>query len=112
MLTSGDVVRLDLGVPEGSEAGFERPAVVVTAQVVLDQDPVVVHIVPVTSNLRHWDSDVEVLADDGNGLTVDSAIQCHHIRAIARSRLGPTVGNVGPVTLAQARQHLSRLLDI
>lgn len=39
MLTSGDVVELDLGAPEGREAGFRHPAIVVTAQGVLDADP-------------------------------------------------------------------------
>ena len=32
MLTSGDVIDLDLGSPAGSEAGFKHPAIVVTAQ--------------------------------------------------------------------------------
>ena len=36
MLTSGDVVDLDLGTPVGREAGFRHPAVVVTAQRILD----------------------------------------------------------------------------
>ena len=36
MPISGDVVDLDLGVPEGREAGFGHPAVVVTAQRILD----------------------------------------------------------------------------
>ena len=35
MLSSGDVVALDLGVPEGHEAGFAHPAVIVTAQLLL-----------------------------------------------------------------------------
>lgn len=29
MLTSGDVVDLDLGLPSGREAGFRHPAIVV-----------------------------------------------------------------------------------
>jgi len=36
MPTSGDVVDLDLGTPEGREAGDLHPAVVPTAQRILD----------------------------------------------------------------------------
>ncbi len=54
MLTSGDVVELDLGVPEGREAGFRYPGVVVTAQRVLERGPNVIHVVPLTSTLRRF----------------------------------------------------------
>jgi mRNA interferase MazF len=39
MLTSGDVIRVDLGTPVGSEAGMVRPVVVVTAQRILEHSP-------------------------------------------------------------------------
>lgn len=51
MLTSGDVVELDLGPPSGREAGLRRPAIVVTAQRVLDESASVVQIVPITSTI-------------------------------------------------------------
>ena len=52
MPSSGDVVELDLGTPEGREAGFRHPAVVVTAQRILDAEPSVIHVVPLTSTIR------------------------------------------------------------
>lgn len=45
MLTSGDVVALDLAISSGREAGFGRPAVVVTAQHLLDGTPNVVRMI-------------------------------------------------------------------
>lgn len=42
MLNSGDAFNLDLGMPAGGEAGFRHPAVVVTAQLVLDSEPGVI----------------------------------------------------------------------
>ena len=68
MLTSGDVFDLDLGVPTGREAGFRHPAMVVTAQRVLDAEPSVVQVVPLTSTLRGFASEVEFDADSANGL--------------------------------------------
>ena len=82
MLTSGDVVDLDLGLPAGREAGFRHPAVVVTAQRVLDAEPAVVQVVPVTSALRGFESEVELEADTENGLERASAAQCQHLSLI------------------------------
>jgi mRNA interferase MazF len=112
MLTSGDVVRLDLGIPTGSEAGLVRPGVVVTAQRVLSQSPRVVHVVPLTSTIRGYASEVTVAADASTGLDVDSAAQCQHIRAVATERVAGTLGNVGSLVLAQIRETLAVLLDL
>ena len=68
MLTSGDVVDLDLGSPAGREAGFRHPAIVVTAQRVLDAEPSVVQVVPLTSTLRGFSSEVEIDAGENEGV--------------------------------------------
>lgn len=112
MLSSGDVVPVDLGVPHGHEAGFPRPAVVVTAQRVLDHDPTVVQVVPLTSTLRGYESEVPVGAGESSGLSQRSSAQCQHLRAVARSRIGDTLGNVGTAQLAAVRDTIAALLDL
>lgn len=112
MLTSGDVVRLDLGTPLGSEAGMVRPAVVVTAQRVLAQGPRVVHVVPLTTTIRRWATEVDVPADATAGIGRESAAQCQHIRAVSTERVVETIGNVGPVLLEQVRRTVAVLLDL
>lgn len=89
-------VALDLGVPRGSEAGLERPAIVVTADPVLRAGPSVVQVVPVTTTLRGDGSEVTVEPDDVNGLNDTPAAQCQHIRAVATSRLGATSATLVP----------------
>lgn len=111
MLNSGDVVDVDLGVPTGSEAGLLRAAVVVTAQRILTRQPTVVQVVPLTRTQRGYETEVVITADDGNGLAADSAAQCQHIRAIARSRVRERLGSVGAEALAQVRDTLAILLD-
>lgn len=111
MLTSGDVVQLDLGVPTGREAGFPRPAVVVTAQALLDQSPTVVQVVPLTSTVRGFRSEVPV-EPGSNGLDRTSAAQCQHVRAVSTSRIDTVIGNVGPVDLLRIRETLALLLDL
>ena len=112
MLTSGDVVDLDLGQPEGREAGFRHPAVVVTAQRVLDAGASVVHVVPLTSTLRGFGSEVVIEPDQVNGLGAPSAAQCQHLRAVSPGRVVATRGNVGAAVLAQARETIALLLDL
>lgn len=112
MLTSGDVVALDFGVPVGREAGYRHPAVVVTAQRLLDAAPSVVQVVPLTSSLRSFGSEVEIDADPHNGLDRTSSAQCQHVRAVASGRLGAPLGNIGRTSLAQIREVLGLILDL
>lgn len=112
MLTSGDVVDLDLGPPRGREAGFRRPAVVVTADAVLEGQPSVIHVVPSTTTLRGFSHSVLVEPDDANGFDQPSSIECMHIRSIARDRVEHVRGNVGPAVLAQVRSVVGVLLDL
>lgn len=112
MLTSGDVVELDLGSPRGGEAGLRRPVVVVTAQEILDESASVIQVVPLTSTIRGFGSEVEIPADDHNGLSADSAAQCQHIRSVSVERVETIKGNVGGTTLSEIRKTLSLMLDI
>ncbi len=112
MLTSGDVVLVDLGVPAGHEAGFPRPAVVVTAQRVLDHDPTVVQVVPLTSTLRGYEAEVPIDPDDTNGLERRSSAQCQHLRSVSRARIASRQGTIGPADLAALRDTVATLLDL
>jgi len=112
MPTSGDVVDLELGAPEGREAGFRHPAVLVTAQRLLDAEPSVVHVVPLTSNIRPFRSEVVVEPDGTNGLDVVSAAQCQHIRAVSPRRIIGVRGNVGATVLTQLRETIAVILDL
>jgi mRNA interferase MazF len=112
MPTSGDVVDLDLGAPEGREAGFRHPAVVVTAQRILDATPSVLHVVPLTTTLRSFHSEVVIEPDATNGLDARSAAQCQHIRAVSPARIIDVRGNVGASVLTQLRETLAVILDL
>ena len=110
-MRSGDIVRVDFGLPVGSTPAFIRPAVVVTADQTLSLYSRTVHVVPITSNVeRSWATDVLLT---GPGLSVDSAAQCHLCSVIDSSQVVEELGaNVGPVLLSQIRSVLGDLLDI
>ena len=112
MPTSGDVVDLDLGAPEGREAGFRHPAVLVTAQRILDAAPSVVHVVPLTSTIREFHSEIVIEPDAANGLDVASAAQCQHLRAVSPRRITGARGNVGVAVLRQLRETIAVILDL
>jgi mRNA interferase MazF len=112
MPNSGDIVDLDLGPPEGREAGFRHPAVVVTAQRILDGSPSVIQVVPLTSTLRRFHSEIVLDPDDENGLTGQSAAQCQHIRSVSPRRIREVRGNAGTAALAQIRETIAVLLDV
>ena len=112
MLTSGDIIELDLGSPSGREAGFRHPAVVLTAQRILDAEPNVVQVVPLTTTSRGFGSEVPIDPDQTNALIRRSSAQCQHVRAVSTSRVEGVVGNVGPVALAQIRETVALILDL
>ena len=112
MPTSGDVIDLELGTPQGREAGFRHPAVVVTAQRILDAEPSVLQVVPLTSTIRSFHSEVVVHPDGENGLDVVSAAQCQHIRAVSARRVIGVRGNVGTTVLTQLRETIAVILDL
>ena len=112
MPTSGDVVDLELGAPAGREAGFRHPAVLVTAQRILDAGPSVVHVVPLTSTIRGFHSEVVIEPDTDNGLDVAWAAQCQHLRAVSPRRITDVRGNVGVAVLSQLRETIAVILDL
>ncbi len=109
---AGDIITIDFGVPAGSGPGFERPAVVVTADLVVAQMPRTFHVVPVTSNVRRaMATDVPL---EGDGLDKNSVGQCHllTVAEIERVKDDGGRGNVGPVALARMRSVIADLLDL
>jgi mRNA interferase MazF len=112
MPISGDVVELDLGQPEGREAGFVHPAVIVTAQRILDAKPTVLQVVPLTSTIRGFHSEIVIEPDSKNGLDAASAAQCQHLRAVSPSRVVATRGHIGPLHLTQIRETIAVIIDV
>jgi len=84
----------------------------VTAQRILDAEPSVVHVVPLTSTLRGHRSEVVLEPDARNGLDAPSAAQCQHLRAVSPSRISEVRGNVGATALAQIRDMIGVILDL
>jgi mRNA interferase MazF len=107
----GEIVWVDFGIPAGSEPGFVRPAILITAELVLQANPRTVHVVPITSNTqRSLPSEVAL---DNVGLERPSVAQCHLCTVISTARITSSEDlNVGPLLLQQMRSIISDLLDL
>lgn len=83
-----------------------------TAAAWLDAAPTVVQVVPLTSTVRGFDSEVVLDPDKTNCLWLTSAAQCQHLRAISTSRIEDTSGNVGALALTQIREVIAVVIDL
>ena len=83
-----------------------------TAQRILDATPAVVHLVPLTTTLRGFHSEIVIEPDAANGLEAVSSAQCQHLRAVSPGRILDVRGNVGNAVLAQIRETIAVILDI
>lgn len=100
-MNTGDIVEVDFGMPVGSEAGFRRPGIVVTADAFLRLRPTTVFLVPLTSTRRTFPSHIEIEADRTNALQVTSYAPVEQLRAISVGRCGPPTGSVGQTVVHQ-----------
>lgn len=105
----GDVVSVDFGLPIGSEAGFVRPGIVLTADAFLRFRPTTVFVVPLTSTARTFPSHVEIAADATNGLENASFVLVEQLRALAVERCKAMGGNVGPAVTHQILDIISMI---
>jgi len=69
-------------------------------------------VVPLTSTVRGFHSEITIEPDTHDSLTLRSAAQCQHLRAVSTGRIVSARANVGPATLAQIRETIAIILDI
>lgn len=91
----GDVVRVRLDPVEGSEQAGERPALVISPDLINEKGPLVL-IAAITSKKTDKIYPFEVLLDPREaGLTRPSKVMLMHLRSVDKSRLTGEYGSVG-----------------
>ena len=102
VVAQGEVVWADLPVPEGSEAGFRRPVVVVQCDAFNRSKITTVVCVPLTSNLRWAEAPGNVLLSKrDSGLSKDSVANVSQLITIDRELLARRAGKLSARRLAQ-----------
>lgn len=102
-MRSGEVYRIDFGSPLGSEAGFIRPAVVVTDDEILESISTTFQVVPFTSTVRNWPTDVS--SEWGEA-------QVHLVTTVSSLAAGEYLGAVGHAKLRALREVLADVLGM
>jgi mRNA interferase MazF len=102
-MRSGEVYQVDFGSPLGSEAGFIRPAVIITDDDILESITGTFQVIPFTSTMRNWPTDVS--SEWGEA-------QVHLITTVSALAAGEQLGSIGPSKLSALREILSDLLGM
>jgi len=112
-MRAGDVVWVDFEIPQGSEPGFGRPSIVITADLVIAANPTTLHVIPITSNMtRRLPTEIDIDIPDHN---IRGMAQVHLCSVISRSRVIDSLDeptNVSAAALSQVRSVLADLLDL
>ena len=109
MIERGEIYEVDLGVPEGHEAGWPHPGLIVSDPRMHEFGLVIV--CPVTSTRHGWPSHIEV-EPAASGLAHTSYIQTEQVRCLSASRLRRRSGAVDVLTLHQVERALRRNLGL
>jgi mRNA interferase MazF len=107
----GEVWLASLGAARLGEPGKNRPAIVVSSDLIiagLTQEPIVV--VPLSSSLPPSALRPEV--SDAEGVERPSRAICGAVRGLARSRLLRKLGTLTPETLAEVERSLALVLGM
>lgn len=112
----GDIWMVDFSVPVGSEAAYQRPAVIVSNNSANQSASTlrrgVVSVVPITSNAHKIYPFQVRLAAGTCGLAHESKAQAEQVRAVATERFRARVGRVPPATMKELDQALRLHLDL
>lgn len=102
----GDVVRVRLDPTEGSEQSGERPALVISLDLVNEQSPVIL-VASLTSRKTERVYRFEGLIEppDG-GLTMRSKVLLLQMRSVDKQRITGYYGNVSPETMRKVDEAL------
>jgi mRNA interferase MazF len=107
----GDVFMVNLDPTIGHEQAGQRPALIVSDDLLNRSPAGLVIVAPITGTDRGIPAHVKIAAHEG-GLTRPSVIMVDQIRTISRQRLGRRLGAVTPETMAEVEHRLRMLLGL
>ncbi len=111
LIWRGEVYDIGLGQPVGHEPAFDRPAVVVSTDIVNNGPGEIVVVVPVGSASYGLRSHIE-LDPGSSGLGQISYARCDQIRVVSTARLRGRRGRLGPDEMGLIDQGLLFILDL
>lgn len=110
ILTRGGVYLARLDPTKGAEVGKIRPVVVLSAQSILDINPPILFVCPLSSQSQPAFSALHVSLPSRDNLEVDSFALVEHSRALSLRRL--SFPRIAQLTLSEVHLILKRLQQL
>jgi len=112
-MTRGEIWWVDLGVPFGSEPGFNRPALVIQADAINVSKIHTTIVIPFTTNLALADAPGNVfVGKEESGLSKDSVLVVSQITVIDKTRLIKYEHSLSQKTFDEVENGIKLILDI
>jgi len=112
-MTRGEIWRAEFGIPYGSEAGYNRPVLIVQDNSFNESRIKTIIVLPLTTNLRLLDAPGNVLIRNKESkLSHDSVILVAQLYAIDRSRLREKISKISKETMEQVEIGMKLVLGI
>jgi mRNA interferase MazF len=109
----GEIWWVDLGNPRGSEAGFERPVIVVQSDTLNRTRLPTVLVIPLTTNLMYADVTGNLLLESvRTGLDHDSIAQTHLMQAVPLEFFLDRIGRLKEETLGELALAIEQTLEL
>ena len=108
-MSRGEVVDVDLGEPEGHEAGWDHAALIVSDDRL--ENVGVVIVCPITSTRLGYPSHVEI-EPGHSGLAHTSYVQTELVRSISTTRVRRTRGSADFLVMQSVGQRLRLLMRL
>jgi mRNA interferase MazF len=105
VINQGDVFWIDLGEPEASEPGYERPCVVIQNNVFNSSKLHTVIVCSITSSLKRGGAPGNVMLNEGEAdLPKPSVVLVTQVYTVDKSQLGEYIGTL-------SRKRVRQILD-
>jgi mRNA interferase MazF len=112
-MTRGEIWWADFGLPDGSEAGFRRPVLIVQDDAFNESRIKTIVVLPLTSNLRLLDAPGNVLVNKKESrLTEDSVIIVAQFYALDRQKFIEKISKVKRETIEKVENGMMLVLGI
>ena len=112
VINQGDVFWIDLGEPEGSEPGYERPCVVIQNNIFNASRLHTVIVCLITSITKRGDAPGNVLLSDGEAnLPKQSVVIVSQIFTVDKSDLGEYIGTLSKKLMGQILDGIKMLTE-
>ena len=112
-LTRGGIYLAKLNPSKESEIGKVRPVIILNSQIILNVEPPIVFICPLSSKSHEAFADLHVKISAGDGLNNDSFALVEHCRSISISRLNyPRISQISAVEISTIIMRLQHLIGV